>query len=41
LIHRERALISDLLDIVAIGYAVVAEQVAVVPDFVDEIGSGG
>jgi hypothetical protein len=30
-----------LLDVIAVGDAVIAEEVAVVPDFVDEIGSGG
>jgi hypothetical protein len=30
-----------LLDVIAIGDPVIAEEVAVVPDFVDEIGSGG
>jgi hypothetical protein len=40
-VHLEEEKISELLDVVAVGDPVIAEEVAVVPDFVDEIGSGG
>jgi hypothetical protein len=40
-VHFQEKKIGELLDIVAIGDPVIAEQVAVVPDFVDQIGSGG
>jgi hypothetical protein len=40
-VHFEKQKIGELLDVVAVGDAVIAKQVAVVPDFVDEIGSGG
>src|ERR1022692_1024456 len=40
-VHLEEEKIGELLDVIAVGDSVVAEQVAVVPDFVDEIGSGG
>jgi hypothetical protein len=40
-VHFEEEEISELLDIVAVGDSVIAEEVAVVPDFVDEITSGG
>jgi hypothetical protein len=40
-IHLEKEeKIGDLLDVVAIGNTVVAEEMAVVPDFVEEVGSG-
>jgi hypothetical protein len=34
-VHFEEEKIGELLDIIAVGDSVVAEQVAVVPDFVD------
>jgi hypothetical protein len=40
-IHLQEQEIGELLDLFAVGDTVVAEQVAVVPDFVDEIGGGG
>jgi hypothetical protein len=40
-VHLKEEKIGELLDVVAVGNAVVPEQVAVVPDFVDEIGGGG
>jgi hypothetical protein len=40
-VHLEEEKISELLDVVTVGDAVVAEQIAVVPDFVDEVGGGG
>ncbi len=40
-VHFEEEKVGELLDVVAVGDPVIAEQVAVVPDFVDEIGSGG
>jgi hypothetical protein len=40
-VHLEEEKVGELLDVVAVGDPVIAEEVAVVPDFVDEIGSGG
>jgi hypothetical protein len=40
-VHLEEEEIGELLDVVAVGNPVIAEEVAVVPDFVDEIGGGG
>ena len=40
-VHLEQEKIGELLDVVAVGDPVIAEQVALVPDFVDEGGSGG
>src|ERR1017187_2066667 len=40
-VHFEEQKIGELLDVIAIGDPVIAQQVAVVPDFVDQIGSGG
>ena len=36
--HFEEEQIGELLDVIAIGEAVIAEDVAVVPEFVDEGG---
>jgi hypothetical protein len=41
IVHFEEEKIGELLDVIAVGDSVIAEQVALVPDFVDEIGSGG
>ena len=41
IVHLEEQKEGELLNVVAIGDAIVAEQVAVIPDFVDESGSGG
>ena len=41
IVHLEEEKIRELLDVVAVRDPVVAKEVAVVPDFVDEIGSGG
>jgi len=38
-LHLEKRQVGELLDIVAIAHAVVAEDVAVVPEFLDE-GTG-
>jgi hypothetical protein len=40
-VHFEEQKIGELLDVIAVGDPVIAEQVAIVPDFADEIGSGG
>ena len=40
-VHLEKEKIGELLDVVAVRDSVIAEEVAIVPDFVDEIGSGG
>jgi hypothetical protein len=40
-VHFQKKKTGEPLDIVAIGDPVVAEQVAVVSDFVDQIGGGG
>ena len=40
-VHFEEEEIGELLDVVAVGDPVVTEEIAVVPDFVDEVGGGG
>jgi hypothetical protein len=37
-VHFEEEKISELLHVIAVGDAVIAEEIAVVPDFGDEIG---
>jgi hypothetical protein len=41
LVHLQEQKAGDLLDIVAVANAVVAQHVRVVPDFVDERGRAG
>jgi hypothetical protein len=40
-VHLEEEKIGELFDVVAVGDPIVAKQVAVIPDLVDETGSGG
>jgi len=40
-VHFEEKKIGELLDVIAVGDSVVAEEVAIVPDFVDQVGGGG
>jgi hypothetical protein len=39
--HLEEEQVSELLDVIAVGEAVIAEDVAVIPELVDESGRGG
>ena len=40
--HFEEEQVGELLDVVAVGHAVVAQDVAVVPEFLDDVlGFGG
>jgi hypothetical protein len=39
--HFEKQQKGELFDVIAVGEAVIAEDVAVVPEFVDESGRGG
>lgn len=40
-VHLKEEKIGELLDVVAVGNPVIAEKIAIVPNFADEIGGGG
>jgi hypothetical protein len=40
-VHLEEEQVGELLDVVAVGHAVVAQDVAVVPEALDDGGGGG